>query len=140
MLFRATTEIADVFEKEDLKFDISDMDDSSLVEARFNTKKAGSLRILFISHDDDSDVAIRAFKVVTGVPDEKRAALLEAVNSCNDQYRFAKFILDEDGDINMEYDLPVETNDVGEIALEIAIRFVQIADEAYPTMMKALWG
>jgi hypothetical protein len=140
-LFQATKQIAEAFERNGLKYaaEVKD-EETTYVETGFNTKHGGTMKILFLSHDDDSDVAVRAFAVISGVPDEKRAAVLEVVNACNDDYRFAKFILDEDGDVNMEYDFTVNASEVGESACEIAARFVQILDEAYPRFMKTIWG
>ena len=51
-----------------------------------------------------------------------------------------RFTLDSDGDINMEYDFPVSITEIGEPAYEIAVRFTQVLDEAYPELMKAMWG
>ncbi|MBQ9459888.1 MAG: YbjN domain-containing protein [Oscillospiraceae bacterium] len=140
-VFRATRQIAEAFEKNNLKFRAEAKDDdTSYVETAFGTKHGGSIQILFISHDDDNDVAVRSFAVISGVPAEKRAAVLEVINECNDEFRFAKFTIDEDGDINMEYDFPASAAEVGEPACEIAARFVQILDETYPRFMKVIWG
>jgi hypothetical protein len=140
-LFRATREIAQRFEERELKFKAERTDDdTSLVTVGFRTDHAGNVDILFLSHDDDLDVAVRAFQVITGVPEEKRAKMLEAINKCNDDYRYVRFTLDGDGDVNMEYDFPVSIPEIGEPAYEIAVRFTQVLDEAYPELMKAMWG
>ena len=51
-----------------------------------------------------------------------------------------KFTLDNDSSLNAEYDLPVNTEDVGEACFEIGLRMAQIIDEAYPEFMKAIWS
>lgn len=63
------------------------------------------------------------------------------VNEYNNKYRFLKFVLDADNDINVEYDLPVSTGDdcLGEMAFEIFIRTIQILDEGYILFVKALY-
>lgn len=139
-LFRATVEITEAFEKSNIKSSAARVDGESVVEADFSTKNAGIVKLLFISSNDGSDVEIRAFKVVSAVPEDRRGKVLGAINACNDSYRYAKFILDEDGDINVDYDIPAEAGNVGEIAIEIAARFTQIIDEVYPDLMKAIWG
>ena len=60
----------------------------------------------------------------------------------NHKVRFAKFVLDNDGDINVEYDFPLKSSDdcVGEIAFEIFVRMMQILDEHYSIFMKAMYS
>ena len=138
-LFRATQEIADCFTEHGLKYHIQKEDDASVVEIGFGGDNYNA-RLLFISRDDDSDVAVRSFNIVPTVPDDKRFTVLEAVNACNRRFRFVKFTLDNDSSLNAEYDLPVNTEDVGGACFEIGLRMAQIIDEAYPEFMKAIWS
>lgn len=137
-VYRATKEIADEFEKRGLKFQISFTAEMSYVEASFVTERAGVVKFLFLSNSDEGDVALRAYNVLRDIPAEKRARALEAVNGCNRRLRFAKFALDDDGSIDAEYDFPSCAVPLGEMACELAIRFTQVLDEAYPQLAEAL--
>lgn len=138
-MFMATRAIRDYFTEKGVKFDIDETEGSSVIRAGFSGDNVSRVTMLFISKDNDNDVAFRAFGIVR-VPEEKRAALLTQVNAMNRKYRYLKFCLDDDGDINMEFDFPLKCERVGEIAFEIFVRAMNIVDEAYPVFMKEIWS
>ena len=72
--------------------------------------------------------------------DTQKAKILEALNALNVKYRYVKFCCDNDGDVNIEYDYPVRSENPENSAEEIVIRFVKIIDDAYPQLMHALWN
>lgn len=111
---------------------------SSNVWLQFGLPAGGNYKIRFISKDDDNDVAVRVFSLVS-VPTDKRAAFADLVNKLNCEFRFVKFVCDDDGDVNVEYDF-LETSDPAQCAYEITVRFSQIIDEAYPRMMKLMFA
>ncbi len=139
MIHPATRAIQQVFDEREVKYRIKEVGDTSAVEAGFSIKNGPGVIVRFISPDDDNDVAIRALQLLK-VTDSKRDSILAAINQLNDQYRYVKFVMDKDNDVNVEYDLCLCTEDVGEICFEIFARFMQILDEAYPVLMHALWG
>ena len=51
-----------------------------------------------------------------------------------------KFCGDDDGDVNVEYDYPVNSISPAASAKEMVIRFTQIIDDAYPVLMRSLWS
>ena len=61
------------------------------------------------------------------------------INRLNSQYRFAKFVLDDDLDVIVQYDLPLRGNNVGECALEMAVCFVKVIQQAYADLMRTIW-
>ena len=141
MVYKMTKKIYDWLQenKPSLKVFIDEREKSSNVWLQFGIKNGGSYRIRFISSDDDNDVSVRAYAIVS-VDSAKRSKVLEAINTVNDKYRYAKFVIDEDNDINVEYDFPVRSNNVEKCASEILSRFVNIIDEAYPVIMRAVFG
>lgn len=122
-----------------LKVFTEEIGDASVAWLQFGIKNGGSYRIRFISKDDDNDVAMRIFSLVT-VEEEQRGKVLEVINSLNRKYRYAKFVLDKDGDINIEYDYLVRCPDPAVSAKELVIRMVKIVDESYPELMRAMWA
>lgn len=139
-VFKATRAIAAAFDKEGIKYNVSTGNGSSTVQVKYSGDNFNSLEILFISKDDDNDVAVRSWAFVSGVSQEKRGKILETVNAMNDKFRYVKFTLDKDQDVNIEYDIPISTTEVGALASEICHRMVSIADDAYPEFMKAMWA
>ena len=139
-VFRATKEVAAALDQKEIKYNILTLKESSAVQVKYSGDNFSTLEILFISSDDDSDVKVRVFGFVSGVPKDKRGAVLETINAMNDKFRYVKFTLDSDDDLNISYDVPVSEKEVGSIACEMVARFVNIADEAYPEFMKAIWS
>ena len=138
-LFKATREIEDYFKNiKNWKCKTQRTENTSSVEIDFNGDNV-IVKVRFISVDDDNDVLVRAYEVVTQIPEGKRPAILEVVNSLNDKYRYAKFVL-YDRSVDVEYDFPIGITEVGKVAAEIVSQFVKIIDEAYHELMKALWG
>jgi hypothetical protein len=74
------------------------------------------------------------------VPDNKVDAMLVKLNQLNNQYRFIRFSLDKDNEVQVSHDMPMATTNPGDIAVEITIRTAKILDDVYPEMMKALWS
>lgn len=144
MIYKATKLIKEEMERQGLKYSIEEFEDGSgsTLLVRFTINNGPSLRVKFISLDDKNDVAIRLFRIVENVEESKINEMLKAVNECNCEYRYLKFILDEEHDVNIEYDLALRAEDtsIGAGACEILVRIVRIVDEVYPKFMKIIWS
>lgn len=139
-MFKMTKVIYDELKKDSkLKVFTDDRGDSSNVWLQFGIKNGGSYRIRFISRDDDNDVAVRVFGLVT-IDENHWAKVLPAINKLNAKYRYIKFILDDDGDVNLEYDYLVRCPNPAVSAREIVVRIVKIVDDSYPELMRAMWA
>lgn len=128
-------------EKEDLKYkDARDLKDgSSLVVCGFNGKNT-RYDIAFIFDSDDRSVSVRVFRLVSGCPEDSTLRMLDAINEINAKYRWVKFYLDKDQDINVQLDAYVNHSVDDNICLFLLMRTVKIIDECYPTLMRALWA
>ena len=142
MIYKATRLIAQALDEEGIRYEVKENEKYSEAIVSFPIKNGPSARVSFISSDDDNDVTVRIFGLVHDVSEDRDVEILKAINKCNDHFRFAKMVMDEDRDINVEYDFPVKTGSdcVGEIACELASRLSSILEDCYPILMKALWG
>lgn len=140
MIYKATKAIEAKLKEKDMKCTIKETDETSAVRAGVGADNF-SYELLFISSDDDSDVAVRAFDLLR-IPENKRESILPAINQLNRRFRFYKFSMDDDGDIRAEYDFPLRTpmDQVGEFAYELLVRSMDIFDKAYSDLMKAIWA
>lgn len=140
-MYQATMEIIQEFDRANIKYDVVDNQDEgySFVDARFKADTGAVVSIKFISKDDENDFEVRAFSLAH-IPDDKLYGALELINRQNRKFRYVKFVLDDDGDVNLEYDLPVKGANVGPCAVEMFIRFMRIIDEALPDFMHLIWG
>ena len=144
MIHQVTQDISNYFTMRDIKHVINEGDNNmSYVEAGFNGKVVKGVIMRFFSSGDSYDVAVRVgnFGGAT-VPQERREDVLDVLNGLNCRFRFVKFCIVPSGTISVEYDLGQATppDAVGEMCREVFIRFIQILDEAYPSVMTALWG
>ena len=73
------------------------------------------------------------------VNEDARPRVLKACNAVNRKFRYVKFVLDDDGDVNVEYDCPVSGSNPATSAREMVIRFADIVDQAYPDLMRAIY-
>lgn len=139
--FKATSLIAEAFEKNDITFEVEETSSMEIVSAKFYIDGGPSVSERFISHDDGNDVDVRVTRLIYKVPEAKRSRVLEACNTLNYKIRHLKFVLDDDGDVNIEYDFPVNTPDsgVGEMAVEIFARTVRVLDNEFGVLMKAIY-
>ena len=139
-MFKMTQLIYETLKQDDgLKVFTDESDTSSSVWLQFGIKNGGSYKIKFISTDNDNDVAVRVFALLS-VDDSQRDKLLPAINELNSKYRFVRFWVDEDGDVNIGYDYPMHCPNPASSARELIIRIVKIVDDAYPLLMRAMWA
>ena len=140
MIHEATKRIQARLKQDDLKCQVYEREETSWLEIQISTEQF-NLEIDFFSADEDPDVSVRVIGLVKGSAD-KREALLQTCNALNRRFRYAKFTLDDDNDVNMEYDFPLKTpmDVVDEVATECISRFLSISKKAYPELMKALWA
>ena len=140
MVYKCTKAIYETLKNDEgLKVFIDETDNTSAAWLQFGIKNGGSYRIRFISKDDDNDVAVRIFELVS-VDKSQFAKVLPVINNLNAKYRYVKFVLDNDGDVNVEYDYLMRCPDPAASAMELIIRIVKIVDEAYPELMRAMWA
>ena len=139
--FKAIQLIAEAFEARNIKYIVKSYQEAEQLMAGFSIDCGPNVFVRFISCDNGSDVAARVYGLITNIPEEKRARVIEACNAINCKVRHVKFCLDPDTGVTAEYDFPDEIADenLGEVALEIFIRMVRILDAEYGVFMKALY-
>ena len=139
--FKATNLIAETFDKHGIKYNVEEAPGAEIIVAGFPVDGGPAVTEWFISRDNDNDVAARVFRLVSKTPEARRSRVRDACNILNRKVRYMKFSIDADGDVNAEYDFPVQTPDsgVGEMALEIFVRTMRTLDSEYSLFMKAIY-
>lgn len=138
-MFAATNEIADRFTEEEILFRVVETEENSRVIADAVVNYA-CFSVHFISADDANDVSVRIPHYVR-FTDRERNAVLKVANEMNNKFRFCKFAVNPDAEaVTVEYDFPEENENLAEGAVEIFHRMLQIAQEAYPDFMRAIWA
>ena len=134
MVYRATTLLDEYFTREGVKHRLEGTENQSRIVCGVKGRDDRIAQVLFISSGDTLDLAVRVFNFNNLKCDgASRSACLRACNRLNNRFRFAKFLVDLDDTINIEYDMPQETNEenLGPMCKEIFFRLMSIMDEAY---------
>lgn len=99
-----------------------------------------SIKIYFDFDENNSYVHILGVDFIQ-IAEEKFGVILDAVNDCNNQYRWIKFCLNKkDREVTAECDAVIQLDTCAEEVYELMIRMTRIVDGAYPTFMKAMWA
>ena len=138
-MHQATRAIIDAFNEKDIKYAVEENDKFSYVKAGFHSETGTPVTVMFISSDEDNDVAVFTDSLVK-LPEAKLPELFRVVNELNRDCRYLKFVVNKDNDLRVEFDLPIRTDNVGPVAVEIFIRVMKTVDEKLPIMMKAIWA
>ncbi len=140
MIHNATKLIEAKFRSEGLKVQIEDAGEISAVLCGLGGKNC-ALRVNWLSLGEENDAKMLSAPIAR-FPEEKRDAGYRLANDLNVRYRFVRWVIDPDGDLHVEYDLPTGTPSVvlGEAAFEITVRALKIVDETYPSIMRTLWA
>ncbi len=135
MVFQTTKDIEAAFKAQNWSYDIDEREGSSALITGFNLKSGSSVQVFFISAGD-KDLAIRIFRLIA-VPAGKQDAAIRVCNSMNQEYRYVKFVSDNEN-ISAQLDVAIETANKGPVAVELLMRTLDIIDGALPTFRAAL--
>lgn len=138
-MYPAIEEIMEVFNEKDVHFQVQENDDSNRIIASVVVDYT-SFTVYFISSDETNDISVRVPHFVR-FKEKERRDMLRIANRMNDKYRFCKFTVNDESEaVTIEYDFAEKTENIGEAAEELFRRLMQIAEEAYPEFMRAIWG
>ena len=128
MIFNATELIAQAFDERNIKYEISETDESSILAVIFEVDTGLEEIVEFISTDDRNNVMVKISDLIQDVSPSKRADVIEACNKLNEKYSYFKFYLNSASNVMVEYDLPRRVDDecVGECCAEILVRLVDV--------------
>lgn len=139
--FQATRRIAEEFESRHIPYCFEEDEEHEAIGVGMSINCGPKVVLYFSSRDDDNDVSARISGLVTDVPEYLLNRTLQACNIINSVVRYAKFSLGKSGRLDVEYDFLQQVSEerIGDLALEVLIRFTQILDQFYPVFMKALY-
>ena len=95
--------------------------------------------VVFFFDADGHSMSVRVFNLVK-VPVDRQLPVIELLNSLNAQYRWIKFYVNPQNDVNIQADAIISSETSGPIAVELLFRIIKIIDDTYPRIMKAVWS
>lgn len=137
-MYPAAEEIIERFEEKDIRFRVQEVEETTRISADVIVDYT-SFTVVFITDDEENDVSVRVPHFVRFL-EKDYAKMLRVSNDMNGKYRFCKFSVKRDvGSVAIEYDFPANTGNIGAAAVEVFRRVMQIAEEAFPFFMRAIW-
>jgi len=109
------------------------------IRITFGGKHAESITVTFFFDKDANSINIKCFSIAK-IPAEKLMDIYVVLNELNAQYRWVKFYIDSDNEITVSGDAITDVATAGAECEEILVRYINIIDEVYPRIMKALWA
>lgn len=140
-MFKATKLITEALDEHKLTYSLVDEEQISIVKIGFNNETGSAEEYFFISTNDYNDVDVRSCTIAR-VPEALADTILPMLNSFNCKFRFARFCLDNDNNITIHADLPIETRDadLGKSAIDLLVCLREIYKETYPAIMTYIWS
>lgn len=138
-MFRPIEEIIEYFDEKEIHYRIQEREDETRLVADAVVDYA-AFSVAYICTGEECDISIRIMHFVR-FKEQDYPEILRVTNTLNTKYRYAKFSANAEAEaVTIEYDFPEKTEGIGEAAYELFQRLLQIAEEAYPEYMRAIWG
>ena len=94
---------------------------------------------IHVIFDDDGGSAQIISSPIASTPVEKAARVMLTLNECNAKFRWTKFYLDDENDVISNGDVLFDEQNCADACIEMIMRTINIIDEAYADIMKAVW-
>lgn len=109
------------------------------VRITYNCDNIPSVSVIFFFDEGRNSVNIKCFTIAK-VPETALMNMYVKLNELNADYRWIKFYIDSDNEVTASGDAIIDEETAGEECHELCMRYVNIIDECYPEIMKALWA
>ena len=95
---------------------------------------------VFFFLEDDTHVHLRGINFVK-IPENAFEKMYKLVNDINNLYNWVKFIVDvEHETIVARIDAVIHLDSCGEECYELMVSMLNVVEQAYPKIMKAIWA
>ena len=135
-------------DKQEMKYgeDVSEDGEDHIIRMRqqLDNGSVVSIAIVVTENGDTNDfIKIKYFGLVRLEENSDRTAFIEKLNEWNSAYRYVKFAVDDEQDVVVDIDLPLDLH-TGVFQAENFMAMVgvglQVLEEVYPALMKLRWG
>ena len=135
-------------DKQEMKYgeDVSEDGEDHIIRMRqqLDNGSVVSIAIVVTENGDTNDfIKIKYFGLVRLEENSDRTAFIEKLNEWNSAYRYVKFAVDDEQDVVVDIDLPLDLH-TGVFQAENFMAMVgvglQVLEEVYPALMKLRWA
>lgn len=135
-------------DKQDMKYgeDVTEDGEEQIIRMRqqLDNGSVVSIAVVVTEKGDTNDfIKIKYFGLVRLDENSDEKAFHEKLNEWNSQYRYVKFVVDDERDVVVDIDLPLDLHD-GIFQPDSFMAMVgvglQVLEEVYPELMKLRWA
>ena len=135
-------------DKQDMKYgeDVTEDGEEQIIRMRqqLDNGSVVSIAVVVTEKGDTNDfIKIKYFGLVRLDENSDEKAFHEKLNEWNSQYRYVKFVVDDERDVVVDIDLPLDLHD-GIFQPDSFMAMVgvglQVLEEIYPELMKLRWA
>ena len=135
-------------DKQDMKYgeDVTEDGEEQIIRMRqqLDNGSVVSIAVVVTEKGDTNDfMKIKYFGLVRLDENSDEKAFHEKLNEWNSQYRYVKFVVDDERDVVVDIDLPLDLHD-GIFQPDSFMAMVgvglQVLEEVYPELMKLRWA
>ena len=135
-------------DKQEMKYgeDVSEDGEDHIIRMRqqLDNGSVVSIAIVVTENGDTNDfIKIKYFGLVRLEENSDRTAFIEKLNEWNSAYRYVKFAVDDEQDVVVDIDLPLDLH-TGVFQAENFMAMVgvglQVLEEFYPALIKLRWA
>ena len=135
-------------DKQDMKYgeDVTEDGEEQIIRMRQRLDNGSdvSIAVVVTEKGDTNDfIKIKYFGLVRLDENSDEKAFHEKLNEWNSQYRYVKFVVDDERDVVVDIDLPLDLHD-GIFQPDSFMAMVgvglQVLEEVYPELMKLRWA
>ena len=135
-------------DKQDMKYgeDVTEDGEDHIIRMRqqLDNGSVVSIAIVVTENGDTNDfIKIKYFGLVRLEENSDESIFHEKLNEWNSQYRYVKFVVDDERDVVVDIDLPLDLH-VGVFQVDSFMAMVgvglQVLEEVYPELMKLRWA
>lgn len=132
-------EFTNVLDKEGFSYETKNIDEEIDI-VKFQASTDLVKRMMVISEFLSNIVSHKLYLADLDIPDDKIVDVLLICNEMNSNYRFAKFVLNEDNTIIVEADGFLDEETAGIESHSLLVSAYRNVDELYKKVMKAIWA
>ncbi|WP_264850146.1 YbjN domain-containing protein [Clostridium omnivorum] len=106
-------------------------------QQKLKSGPAGRLLVIF---GGDTLVSVYALDYVSLSNTARKDYMYRVLNDLNMKYTYHKFLLDQDNNIMTSSFIPFSNNFSEEVVMELLFGSLNVMEEEYATLMKAMWS
>ena len=133
--------IAEELDRNEIKYIYNDEDEDDVLYLPFDSEDKPPYTISILCYSNGS-ISVFSEDIMLRVPEKKREHVLNACNTLNSKYKYAKVSIVNKNRICVAYDLPAEISDecIGKVAFEMVVTVARIIGITYSSIYNVLMG